>query len=87
MFSFHRFQEILEFGQPSVTSRTEYRLKECGRQNGEAQSRMRVVPDAEGGRLLCEPDSHPGGDNIDEIGEDLANGVDLENDGVLQVES
>ena len=62
-------------------------LEESQRQDGETQLRMRIIPNSEACRLLSKPDPHTSGNDVDDIAEYLADGVNLKNDWVFEIEA
>jgi len=66
---------------------TENRLEEGQCKDCKTQLRMCIVPNTVRRCLPSEPNTHASSNDIDDIADDLANGVDLDNDRILQIKS
>lgn len=82
-----RGQYCQHSGAQEAKPQTYNGLEECEREDREAELWMSVVPDSVRLKLPSEPYSHAGGDDVDNVAENLSDRVKFENNGIFQVET
>lgn len=80
------FDSETAFLVDAVVDVAEDGLEEGEGKDSQTHTRVRVVPDAVVLELLCEPDAHSSRSDEEDVAEDLADGVDPQDDGVLDVQ-
>jgi len=77
------WEALSSFLVDGMVDGTKHRLEEGQCKDCKTQLRMCIIPNTVGRCLPGEPDTHTGSNDVDDIADDLTNGVDLDNDGIL----